>query len=420
MRKRMLGVAIIFVILMALPSILMVVKKEENISRIDTVEVNELLSILQRDWNSSEKTFPQMSFNYAVIDNEENLLYKDGGEELAEGVNKATRDRDTIRDIVVDGETVGKVIIYNNMSDIEMSIKRKLYTYFYVSISFAYLVIIGLLLWIDLRVVRPFDKMKDFATAVAGGDLDKPLVMDRENIFGAFTQSFDIMREQLEISREKELQANISKKELVAQLSHDIKTPVASIKAMSEVLEAKEEKPEVQEKLHSIGAKADQIDSLVSNLFVSTLEELEKLEVNVSEMESTALIKVINDADYNKKVKEAEIQECMITCDKLRVTQVINNIIYNSYKYADTDIYVNGTVDMGYLYVSITDRGGGVTASELSLITQKYKRGGNASEKQGAGLGLFIARELMENMQGSLEVANADGGFRVTLGFKLA
>ena len=420
MRKRMLGVAIIFVILMALPSILMVVKKEENISRIDTVEVNELLSILQRDWNSSEKTFPQMSFNYAVIDNEENLLYKDGGEELAEGVNKATRDRDTIRDIVVDGETVGKLIIYNNMSDIEMSIKRKLYTYFYVSISFAYLVIIGLLLWIDLRVVRPFDKMKDFATAVAGGDLDKPLVRDRENIFGAFTQSFDIMREQLEISREKELQANISKKELVAQLSHDIKTPVASIKAMSEVLEAKEEKPEVQEKLHSIGAKADQIDSLVSNLFVSTLEELEKLEVNVSEMESTALIKVINDADYNKKVKEAEIQECMITCDKLRVTQVINNIIYNSYKYADTDIYVNGTVDMGYLYVSITDRGGGVTASELSLITQKYKRGGNASEKQGAGLGLFIARELMENMQGSLEVANADGGFRVTLCFKLA
>lgn len=420
MRKRMLGVAIIFVILMALPSILMVVKKEENISRIDTVEVNELLSILQRDWNSSEKTFPQMSFNYAVIDNEENLLYKDGGEELAEGVNKATRDRDTIRDIVVDGETVGKVIIYNNMSDIEMSIKRKLYTYFYVSISFAYLVIIGLLLWIDLRVVRPFDKMKDFATAVAEGDLDKPLVMDRENIFGAFTQSFDIMREQLEISREKELQANISKKELVAQLSHDIKTPVASIKAMSEVLEAKEEKPEVQEKLHSIGAKADQIDSLVSNLFVSTLEELEKLEVNVSEMESTALIKVINDADYNKKVKEAEIQECMIICDKLRVTQVINNIIYNSYKYADTDIYVNGTVDMGYLYVSITDRGGGVTASELSLITQKYKRGGNASEKQGAGLGLYIARELMENMQGSLEVANADGGFRVTLCFKLA
>ena len=408
MRKRMLGVAIIFVILMALPSILMVVKKEENISRIDTVEVNELLSILQRDWNSSEKTFPQMSFNYAVIDNEENLLYKDGGEELAEGVNKATRDRDTIRDIVVDGETVGKLIIYNNMSD------------FYVSISFAYLVIIGLLLWIDLRVVRPFDKMKDFATAVAGGDLDKPLVMDRENIFGAFTQSVDIMREQLEISREKELQANISKKELVAQLSHDIKTPVASIKAMSEVLEAKEEKPEVQEKLHSIGAKADQIDSLVSNLFVSTLEELEKLEVNVSEMESTALIKVINDADYNKKVKEAEIQECMITCDKLRVTQVINNIIYNSYKYADTDIYVNGTVDMGYLYVSITDRGGGVTASELSLITQKYKRGGNASEKQGAGLGLFIARELMENMQGSLEVANADGGFRVTLCFRLA
>ena len=75
---------------------------------------------------------------------------------------------------------------------------------------------------------------------------------------------------------------------------------------------------------------------------------------------------------------------------------------------------------MDYLFLSITDRGGGVSVEELNLITQKYKRGANAEGKQGTGLGLFISKELMENMQGSLEVANADGGFRVTLGFKIA
>ena len=57
---------------------------------------------------------------------------------------------------------------------------------------------------------------------------------------------------------------------------------------------------------------------------------------------------------------------------------------------------------------------------ELNLITQQYKRGSNSEGKQGAGLGLFISRELMENMQGSLEVANADGGLKVSLSFKLA
>ena len=200
----------------------------------------------------------------------------------------------------------------------------------------------------------------------------------------------------------------------------DIKTPVSSIKAMSEVLAAKEDRDAVRDKLVAIGAKADQIDSLVSNLFVSTLEELEKLEVNGEEMESTKLVKFIRDADYNNKVTEFEIPECLIFCDHLRVSQVISNIIYNSYKYADTDIYISGKIDMDYLFLSITDRGGGVSVEELNLITQKYKRGANAEGKQGTGLGLFISKELMENMQGSLEVANADGGFRVTLGFKIA
>ena len=102
------------------------------------------------------------------------------------------------------------------------------------------------------------------------------------------------------------------------------------------------------------------------------------------------------------------------------MSQVISNIIYNSYKYADTAIFVKGNIDMDYLFVSFTDRGGGVSEEELNLITEKYRRGANAEGKQGTGLGLYISKELMENMMGSLEVTNADGGFRVTLGFKLA
>ena len=77
--------------------------------------------------------------------------------------------------------------------------------------------------------------MKDFAERIADGNLDIPLKMDRQNLFGAFTESFDIMRTELKKSRIAEANANESKKELVAKLSHDIKTPIASIKAASEV-----------------------------------------------------------------------------------------------------------------------------------------------------------------------------------------
>ena len=110
----------------------------------------------------------------------------------------------------------------------------------------------------------------------------------------------------------------------------------------------------------------------------------------------------------------------MVQCDKIRVNQVVSNIIYNSYKYAGTDIFVKSSIDDDTLTISITDKGGGVSKEELPLITEKYKRGTNAVGMQGAGLGLYISKELMENMQGSLDVANVDGGFRVSLGFKLA
>ena len=129
---------------------------------------------------------------------------------------------------------------------------------------------------------------------------------------------------------------------------------------------------------------------------------------------------MLKEADNKGLIKELDIPECIVLGDSMRTNQVISNIIYNSYKYADTDIYVNGYTDEDTLSISITDRGGGVPVEELGIITKKYKRGANTEGIQGTGLGLYIAKELMENMDGSLEVANADGGLRVTLSFKLA
>ena len=420
MRKLMLLLVTVTFLVFLIPSIIQLGNREKDVTDLDSVEVNMLLSELSNQWENDYINYPRCSFNYAVLDNEENVIYKIGPKDGAQSVVGATKHRDTIRDIKVDDKVVGKVIIYNDTEEIEERVERSLFKNYAISAITVIIFLFIVLFIVDVRIIRPFDKMRTFAEAVAAGDLDKPLEMDRGNVFGAFTESFDIMREELKISRERELAANTSKKELVAQLSHDIKTPVASIKAMSEVLAAKEDREPVKNKLAAIGGKADQIDSLVSNLFVSTLEELERLEVYESDMESTAIEKVIREADYNNKIKEMDIPECLVICDHLRISQVVSNIIYNSYKYADTEIYVSGKIDMGYLFVSFTDRGGGVSVEELNLITEKYKRGANAEGKQGTGLGLYISKELMENMEGSLEVTNADGGFRVTLGFKLA
>lgn len=411
---------IIAVLVMLCPVGSFLLNKYDRITTLDVVEVNALISEVQNNWNSEKKVYPECSFDYAIIDNEEKLIYKFGKNSDPVTIVKATANRDTIRDIVVNDEVVGKIIIYNHLSSVESRIGNKYLKAYLISVAVCFLIVILGILWIEIKVVRPFEDMREFAEAVASGDLDKPLKMDKENMFGAFTESFDIMREELALAKERELQANISKKELIAQLSHDLKTPVASIKAMSEVLSVKEDRKELRGKIVAIGDKADQIDRLVSDLFTSTLEELDKLEIVTSDMESTMIERIIRGADYKGLIKELYIVECMVQCDKIRLNQVISNIIYNSYKYANTSIYVNSHIENDTLTVSISDKGGGVPNEELALITEKYKRGTNAIGMQGAGLGLYISKELMENMQGSLEVANVDGGFQVSLGFKLA
>lgn len=102
--------------------------------------------------------------------------------------------------------------------------------------------------------------------------MEVPLNMNKNNPFGVFTESFDIMREQLAAARKSEYEANRSKKELVASLSHDIKTPVASIKAVSELMLLRAMDAKDIRQLNMINAKAEQIDLMITDMFHATLE----------------------------------------------------------------------------------------------------------------------------------------------------
>lgn len=223
------------------------------------------------------------------------------------------------------------------------------------------------------------------------------------------------MRHELAKARESERRANESKKELVASLSHDIKTPVASIKAVSEIMMVKTDNSEEKKRLAIIDSKADQINTLITNLFNATLEELQRLSVTVSKQPSTALGDMIRAADYNGSTVVSPIPACMVQADPQRLQQVIDNVISNSYKYAGTSIRVAFAVRGQYLEVEFRDFGQGVSPEELPLLLHKYYRAKNAQGKNGAGLGLYISKYLMNRMSGSIVCRNLEDGFAVTL-----
>lgn len=393
---------------------------------VHTIEINRLLVSLEQNWDEVSVSKDKLvegdgSFDYSVIDTKGNvILYT--RDDIAKNISSATSDYDIIRDIEADGIVSGYLIVHNPKAELEKQTNMKIALFVLSLILLTVIISVLYYIYLKRRVLDPFKKLKDFAVRVAGGNLDTPLEMDKGNVFGPFTESFDIMREELKASREREEKAVKSRKELVAQLSHDIKTPVSSIKAMTDVmsLTASEEDKVT---INAINAKADQIDSLISNLFHATLEELEQLEVKPEDINSTDIVQMIKDADYLNKIESLDIKDAVVSADRLRLNQVLNNIIFNSYKYADTGINVTSRFENAgskYLFIEIADKGPGVPEEELEMITQKFKRGSNAGNKDGSGLGLYISDYLMRKMGGSLTVRNTGDGFAVEIGIKIS
>ncbi len=380
----------------------------------DTVTINEAAQTVQRDWNSLGTHSNPTSLDYVVLDSRGTVLYRTKAG-LSESINAAISHKDTILDVEVGGAAVGKLIIYNYDAILFQSEKQAVILAIVMVMVLQCCICGGYFFYLQRVVIKPFEKMKRFAARIAGGNLDIPLEMERQNLFGAFTESFDLMRSELKKARMAEARANASKKELVAKLSHDIKTPVASIKAASEVGAALSPDEKSRENYRQIIQKADQINTLVTNLFSATLEELQELAVTPSDLKSEELRALLENADYLHRAETPTVPDCLLFADKLRLQQVFDNLFANSYKYANSKIELAVWMEEKFLAVSLEDHGGGVDTSELPLLKEKFRRGSNTKDIEGAGLGLYISDFCMKKMGGRLDIENGSTGLKATV-----
>jgi signal transduction histidine kinase len=353
-----------------------------------------------------------------------------------------------ILDFIPDGDYLGKAVwddVNEGLIKIQNYTRKSIVIFWLVVLVLGYILLF--LIWFFL--IKPVTELNNFSAEIAKGNLDVPLPIHKHNLFGGFTESFDIMREELKAAREREIEAGVAKKEMVAELSHDIKTPIATIQATCEVLDMKyrrklqmlqqdesteaagaatdrtsvgSEAAEVKdtlEKVASISAKAETVNSLMNNVVHATLEELDRIEVNPVENSSDIIEEYFNNMKNSGSdstiILDNHIPGCLVYFDKLRMEQVIDNVVGNSRKYAGTDIHVNfSEVSGGFIKIKISDSGPGVNEDDLPLITEKYYRGNSAKSQNGYGLGMYLVKLYMEKQGGGIEYYN-DHGFTVEL-----
>ena len=408
MKKRYLFIIVIISFIVEIILIIGLLNSSSTIKN-DTVKINELVNEIENNYPDYNK-YPG-DYSYVIIDNNGDLKYSHNSNNKS--INDGIKNGDIIIDLNIEGNGY-KLIINNETNNIINSFKVTCIVSLIVISLIQLLSFIVYYIYLHKSIIKPFDDMKEFATRISNGDLDIPLTMDKGQNFGAFTESFDIMRSELKKAKKAEMEAENSKRELVARLSHDIKTPVASIKSISEVGELTASEKD-KERFKQINVKTDQINTLVNNLFTITIEELDKISVNPTRIPSYVLKELINNSDYLNKVDPFNIVDTYVFIDRLRMQQVFDNIISNSYKYANTKIVVESKIDNEYLVISIRDFGDSINDNEIPLLLEKYKRGSNSTSKDGAGLGLYISKSFVEAMNGKIEIKNNNPGFNVIL-----
>lgn len=315
----------------------------------------------------------------------------------------------------VKNETLTKAI--NNLEEevslFDNSKSNKSYIFYeYIIIISFILIIFG---YAYFAIVRPFEKMEKFAEEIGKGNFDIKVDYEKNNLFGAFTWSFDHMRREIIKARSCERAAIDNNKTVIATLSHDIKTPIASIRAYAEGLEAGlDYNLERRNKyINVIIRKCDEVTKLTNDLFLHSLSDLEMLKVHTEEVEISELIKnsLKELIEEEKKVSIiGNMPKALLDVDVKRFNQVLENIINNSNKYAKgSKIEVRGEINKDNYVIKIKDFGEGIKDKDLPFIFNKFYRGENALEKQGSGLGLFIVKYIMNQLNGDVEVFNNNG-----------
>ena len=289
--------------------------------------------------------------------------------------------------------------------------------------------IIGVLIFIRIKILLPFENLTNVPYELSKGNLTCPIKEDKSRFFGRFIWGVDLLRENMEQQKQRELDLQRDKKMLLLSLSHDIKTPLSAIKLYSKALskglyDGREKQIEIAE---SINTKADEIESYVLQIITASREDFLSLEVEMGEFYLSELISKIK-LYYTEKLRlirtdffVGSYMDRLLKGDLDRSVEVLQNVMENAIKYGDgKSIDIQISEEDGCLLITVRNSGCTLSENELPHIFFFFLRGENAENEKGSGLGLYINRQLMHKMNGEIFAEIKDGFISVSMVFSKA
>jgi len=254
-------------------------------------------------------------------------------------------------------------------------------------------------------VMQPITDLTQAAEHIeATGDLGRRIGAQGTDEVGRMAERFDAMLDRVQASQ-------VAQRRLVADASHELRTPVTSLRTNMEVLLAGAELEEGERRalLRDMVGQSEELSALVGDLI-----ELARGDEGDPPVEEIAFDRLVAEAVERARRHapgirfRTDLEPCALRGVPDRLGRAVNNVLDNAARHSPP----HGVVEVGLRdgTLSVRDHGPGVAPDELPLLFDRFFRGADVRGRQGSGLGLAIVRQVVESHDGTVEAANAEGG----------
>ena len=279
-------------------------------------------------------------------------------------------------------------------------------------------------LWIYRSVAAPLVKLRKATQNIKEGNLDFVLEVDGTDEFAELCRDFEEMRRRLKESAEEKVLLDKENKELISNISHDLKTPITAVKGYVEgIMDGVADTPEKMDRyVRTIYNKTNEMDHLINELTFYSKIDTNRIpytfsKLNVDDYFSDCAEEVGLELEtrgiqlYYANYVEKDV---LVIADGEQIRRVIHNIISNAIKYMDK---TKGVIqirvkDVGdFIQVEIEDNGKGIASKDLTYILHRFYRTdvSRNSSKGGSGIGLSIVRKILEDHGGKVWATSREG-----------
>ena len=271
--------------------------------------------------------------------------------------------------------------------------------------------------WIYRGISEPLAKLKEATNRITKGDLDFTLEATGEDEISELTRDFEVMRSRLKTSEEERARFDKENRELISNISHDLKTPITTIKGYVEgIMDGVADTPEKMDRyIRTIYNKANDMDRLINELTFYSKIDSNRIPYNFTRLNvvdffddcAEELSMDLEEKGITFTYEERIDRDTRIIADPEQIKRVINNIVGNSVKYMDKP---EGRIELrvldagDFVQVEIEDNGKGIDAKDLVNIFDRFYRTDEArtTSEGGSGIGLSIVKKIIEDHSGRI------------------